>query len=134
MYLLRNHPNYNYNMTKNAGNSTEGYQYHILLVLNFTKMVETFLVIFVFSTLIFVTIFFIVWFITLLFRYYILCIHQNINCELLLNPFFYFCRHYSKMSRGGNRFNERALEDIIQVIIGKAYRTDTKTDYQNYKC
>ena len=102
MYLLRNHPNYNYNMTKNAGNSTEGYHYHILLVLNFTKMVETFLVIFVFSTLIFVTIFFIVWFITLLFR-----------------------------SRGGNRFNERGLEDTIQVKIGKAYRTDTQMDYQN---
>ena len=51
-----------------------------------------------------------------------------------LNTFFYFCRHYGKMSRGGNRFNERALEDIIQVMIGKAYRTDTKKDYYNYKC
>ena len=38
------------------------------------------------------------------------------------------------MSRGGNRFDERALDEFIQVMISKAYSADTKTDSQNYKC
>ena len=51
-------------------NATAAYQYQILLVLNFTKMVETFLIIFTISCLIFMIILFVIWLLKVIFRLY----------------------------------------------------------------
>ena len=51
-------------------NATAAYQYQILLVLNFTRMVETFLIIFTISCLIFMIIFIVIWLLNVIFRLY----------------------------------------------------------------
>ena len=51
-------------------NATAAYQYQILLVLNFTRMVETFLIIFTIFCLIFMIIFIVIWLLNVIFRLY----------------------------------------------------------------
>ena len=68
MYVFQNHRYFNYNVTER--NATAAYQYQILLVLNFTRMVETFLIIFTISCLIFMIIFIVIWLLNVIFRLY----------------------------------------------------------------
>ena len=46
------------------------YHYQILLVLNFTRMIETFLIIFTISCLVFMIILFVIWILNMIFRFY----------------------------------------------------------------
>ena len=68
MYVFQNHRYFNYNVTER--NATAAYQYQILLVLNFTRAVETFLIIFTISCLIFMIIVFVIWLLNVIFRLY----------------------------------------------------------------
>ena len=65
MWILESHPSFNYTLTSQnqtlSSNISEYQKQRILLVLTYTKVAETFLIIFTFSSLIFISILFIVW-------------------------------------------------------------------------